>query len=312
MLLSEAFADFLEERFKKGVNEITLKGYWSQMQLLYDWLFERGAERVDQVKPALLLDYVSDMRHRNGLQRGGLLSPVTIRKRILFLRMFFGWVAERETGSNLAAGLEIPKAGRRLPKFITMEEIEQLLDVSRWKQDMHVTRDYAILCLMLDSGLRLSEVTALDLEDVLLDECIVHVRQGKWNQERWSVFLHETSLDLRAWLAIRHASDGELAFFVTERAARYGVGRRYTSDGLYREIKRRAGEVGLHERVSAHRLRHTLITHYLNRGGRMDHAQLLAGHEDPKTTMGYNWVALVPVQREHEKLSPLRGLRKAV
>lgn len=304
MLLSEAVSDFLDDTRAHGRGDATTAGYWSQLHLLMEWLYAHGVEHLDGVTGLLLNHYIGEMRRRENLQRGGKLSPVTIKKRVMFLRQFFGWCHVRGVSrENPAAALEIPKAGRRLPKTVPRDEITVLFDTSRWRDNGQRVRDCALLRLMFDSGLRLGELCALDVGDVDLSACIVHVRAGKWDQERFSVFTRLTANCLRAWLDVRPSGD---VFFVT------GAGERLTTDGMYKIVRRRAREAGVRVRVSPHRARHSFATYALEAGHKLQDVQLLMGHEDPKTTMGYNAVAVGRLQREHEQLSLLPGIENTL
>lgn len=305
MLLAESVPVFLAERERKGSGFGTISGYWSQLRLLMDWLSAHGVEHVGGVTGLLLETYIAEMKLREGLQHGGKLSPVTIRKRVMFLRQFFGWTAQQGmTQDNPALAVEIPKAGRRLAKIVPRNEIARLLDSARWHVNGLEIRDAALLRLMFDSGLRLAELCDLNVEDLDLAACIVHVRAGKWDQERFSVFTHDTAQLLAVWLETRVVPEGVDAFFTSIEGARL------TTDGMYKVVKRRAKESGVKVKISPHRARHSFVTYSLEAGAKLEVMQQLAGHNDPKTTAGYNWLTLGKAQREHEDFSPLRGLPK--
>jgi site-specific recombinase XerD len=303
LLLADAVSAYLDESFRKGLRAESVDGYWSQLHLLMEWLFGHGVEHVQGVTALLLESYVGEMRQRENLQRGGgrKLSPVTVKKRVLFLRQFFGWCAKRGYArENVAMDVEVPKAGRRLPKVVAKADIARLFDTSLWRDNGLIVRDVGLLRLMFDSGLRLAELCALDLDDVNLDACIVHVRSGKWDQERFSVFTHGTADALREYLRVRRVADDCAAFFTNEE------GGRLTPDGMYKIAKRRGTETGV--KISPHRARHSFVTYSLESGAPLATVQQLAGHGDPRTTANYNWVALGKAQQAHEGFSPLRGI----
>lgn len=263
----------------------TLQLYQKHLRLLKTFLAGRGVHQIGKLSPRLLLSYVAATRSRN-------LSPVTIRKRILFLRSFGRWLKQKRlVRRDPAQSLSVPKSGKRQPKALAPDEIRKLLNTSRWEPDGNVERDYALLLLFLDSGIRLGEMAALEANDIDFARCFVHIRHGKGDKERWSVFTEETRRALRKGFP-----------FVD------GRGRKLSALSIYRVVKRRAAQVGVN--ASPHRLRHTFLTEYLNAGGNPYWAKELAGHDDIRTTLSYASVAVGPMQREHWRFTPLRAIRR--
>lgn len=172
---------------------------------------------------------------------------------------------------------------------------------------MNLLRDYTLIVLLLDSGLRLSEVSNLKLADVDLGRGLIRVRSGKWDNDRGTVMLLETAQLLRDYVgerAVESKYDSlEMPVFVGEGNARL------SNREIYLLVKRRAKQAKLEREVSPHKLRHTWLTEYLNAGGRIHTAKELAGHGDVNTTIHYaRTVSLVPVQQEHHKYSAVRHL----
>lgn len=281
---------FLLDRQRRGCNPATLKTYSYQLSSLVASLTLQRVRSPSQIQPRHLDFYLAALRSRN-------LSPVTLRKRILFLRSLFHFAKRsRYCRRDPTRNLTIPKSGKRIPKALTPADARRLLDRQRWIQDEDLLRDFAMVLLMLDSGLRREEIRLLNCEDVQTARCIVHVKHGKGDKERFSVFTRPTADALRAYL----------------RGRRTGVlfengGRRLGPLAIYRIVKRRGKQAGIN--VSPHRLRHTFITEYLNNGGNVTDARDLAGHDDVKTTMAYKAVAVAPLVRKHIEFSPLRHLR---
>ncbi len=296
MQLKKAIARFLDDRRRRGCNAQTCETYAKQLKLLNEYLECRRVSCAENVTARQLEDYLADLRARPNRKWAGTLSPVTVRKRAITLRTFFHFLKRsRIIRVDPAARLHIPTSGKRKPKSLAPEQVCRLLDRARWKDDGKVDRDYALLLLMLDSGLRLAELTALDVPDLDLERGLVHVRHGKGDKERWSVFLAVTAM------ALRQIAPNQGALFVNDG------GQRLSALAIYRIVKRRARQAGV-PGVSPHRLRHTWLTEYLNAGGKLHVAQMLAGHESIQTTIQYASVALAPVAREHQRYSPLRGL----
>ncbi|MGB8645619.1 MAG: tyrosine-type recombinase/integrase [Anaerolineae bacterium] len=294
----------------RGCNTHTVEWYRKELALFANWLKENQVSTIDQVKLVHIQAYIAYLRKRPHLQLGptgkplrdGNLSPVTVRKRAKGLRTFFKWVyAEGLTLRDVSNGLTFPKSGQRLPKAPTLDQVAQLLS-----SKMH-PRDRAAICLMFDAGLRLSEVCGLDLDDVDLIQGTVFVRHGKGDKERYAIFETETAQILAAWLKARHADLGEKALFVN-----LNNGQRIDASDLYKAVKRVARRAGLGDAISPHRLRHGFVSAYLNAGGKITDAQLLAGHTDIKTTMGYLHIALNRVRESHAQFSPMNQIKHLI
>lgn len=306
MLVAQVVEFFLQDRERKGCAPGTVQTYRHQLRLFRRWCEAQGLEQIEKIRERHLEDYLAEMRVRPNLRWRGRVSPVTVQKRAIGLRTFFLFARQRRyVKQDPAAKLFISRRGVRKPKALTPAQVVQLLDVSRWERNASVERDYALIVFLLDSGLRLAEVAALNVTDVELDRGIVHVRHGKGDKERAAVILNETAELVRGYLGPRVPGvDPEAApVFVDES------GKRLSTRRIYRAVKRRAAQTLLYNAVSPHKLRHTWLTEYLNSGGKIHTAAMLAGHDNIATTLGYAASALVPVQREHRKFSAVRNLQ---
>lgn len=296
--VKEALTQFLESRRRRCVPRI-VEWYASHLGLFVDWLNERGISGLRTVGERDLENYVAWLRERERFTRKGKLSPVTIQKRVGALRTFFQWAHQtRLIESNPSVWLlaALPRAARRLPKTLKPEDIRALMVA---EMD---ARERAVLSLMLDSGLRLSEVAGLEIGDMDLERGMARVRHGKGDKERWVVFGSETRAVLRAWLSARPSLNGKSgnAVFVGQRG-------RLSAGGLYKVIKRVAERAGV--TLHPHMLRHTFATEYLEAGGSLVDAKELLGHTDIRTTMVYVSVSLERLRAKHEKLSLVNRLK---
>ncbi len=296
-LLSEVVAKFLEARTLKGCLPNTLSYYHYTFRLLVCGIHDIPIEHVTVDD---LTAYFAAMRAQTSGTVSGVMSPVTVKKRMLATRALFHFALERGyVARDVSLLLALPASGKRKPKALTTAQLLQLLDTSRWTVDEYAVRDYALLLLFVDSGIRLAELAALTMDDVNVETCEVHVRHGKGDKERSSVF---TALTARALTAYRPPFRKNDGLFVDVH------GDRVTRRQVYLAVKGRAEQTGLLQVVSPHRLRHTMAVGYLNNGGRIHILQMLLGHESIMTTMVYATVALAGVQRDHMLYSPLRAL----
>lgn len=294
MELTDAISLFLADRERRDCGAETLQTYRSQLGLLARWLSEHAASDVGDLCPRLLADYVDELRRR-------ALSRVTVRKRAKCLRTFLLFLERERLIQPLAGCVPIPRVGRRLPKALSVEQVQRLLGAEMG------ARERAAISLMYDAGPRLSEVCALDLGDVDLQNGTALIRRGKGDKDRLIVFGDETVAALNAWLCERKAwivpCKECRAVFVNQ------YGARLSDDALYRAVKSVAATVGLGAVVRPHVLRHTFATHALDNGAPLSDLQEQLGHEQIATTMIYASVSRAGMARRHKEYSPLKRIR---
>ena len=306
MCIAEVIERFLCDRHAKGRTVGTIKTYRDQLRLFQQWCDEQKIFEMNSLRERHIEMYLGEMRTRPNRKWKGDVSPVTVRKRAIGLRTLFYFAKERRLlKQNLAKRVLIPRGGRRRPKALTPEQVIQFLNTRRWKKDADLLRDYTLVILALDSGLRLAEVANLKIADVDFARGLIRVRSGKWDNDRGTVMLNETAQLVRAYVGARALCDEPLEMPVFAHAN----GKAYSKREIYLLVKRRAKQTRLEREVSPHRLRHTWLTEYLNNGGKIHTASDLAGHTDINTTRVYaRTVSLVPVQQDHHKFSAVRGL----
>jgi site-specific recombinase XerD len=289
--LATAFTDFLSSRVRTCTPG-AVGAYRKNLSGLIAFCAAQGAPGVEDVTTAVLERFIDDLRTRErGQGRGGRLSRVTIKKRATAVRTFFAWV--KETGlrdDDPSRKMHMPKVGKQLPKALTLDEERRLLDLQM------SSRERAILYLLLDSGLRLSEAAALTWRDLDLNAGTVHVQHGKGDKSRVAVFATETTQALRALHRERPLAQPDDRVFTGQQGA-------LTPSGLYRVIKRLAQRAGIP--LHPHSLRHTFARDYLNNGGSLADLSELLGHTDLATTAIYLSVARESLSRKHAQFSPV-------
>ena len=223
------------------------------------------------------------------------LSVVSRARKLATLKSLYQYLTVK-TGKlekNPLEGFDTPKARRSLPKYLTLEESQALL---RSVGGRNRERDRCILTVFLNCGLRISELTGLNLADMTGDR--LHIL-GKGGKER-VVFLNEGTRDaIDAWLAVRSRDSSSPAFFLSER------GDRIARSTVHRLVKVHLGEAGLsQEGFSSHKLRHTAATLMLHNGVDVRTLQELLGHEHLNTTEIYTHVESTDL-RQAADASPL-------
>lgn len=292
MNLWQAVQLFINDRKLRDCNAGTLQTYASQLRLFVDWLESVGVVDTSALTSDCITRYLDSLREREQLRRDGKLSPVTIHKRAKHIRTFLLWLVRRGSLSPDVLDFPVPKIRRRLPKSLKPDEIDLLLSASL------STRDRAIILLMLDTGLRLSEVAALVLDDLDFRRGMIHVRHGKGDKERYVLFGAVCAEHLQAWLAERRTE--HQALFVDK------WGKPLTAGGVYKIVRRAARSVGL--KIHPHQLRHTFATEFLDAGGQVTDLQKLLGHSDINTTMIYSNVSLGAIRQRFGSLSLVNRL----
>lgn len=276
--LIERFSDALW--MERGLSGNTLDSYRSDLRHVATWLCANGTNLGDASR-ADLQAYLA------ALVTGGL-KPRTSARRLSSMRQFYQWsVREAVRKNDPSALIEAPKLGRPLPSTLSESEVERLLDAPDL-ETAEGQRDRCMLELLYATGLRVSELVALEVDQIGLAQGVVRV-VGKGSKERL-VPMGEEAAD---W--IRRFSGGarpELlagrmcdAFFPTRRGA--GM----TRQAFWYRIRKYAAVAGIRAHISPHSLRHAFATHLLNHGADLRVVQLLLGHSSLSTTQIYTHVA---------------------
>jgi len=220
-------------------------------------------------------------RFAAALHREGL-SGRTIQRQLSALRCFFEFlIREQVLRHNPAHGVQAPKTARKLPAVLDVDQVQQLLEIDA--DDPLARRDRAIMELFYSSGLRLSELTGLDLEHLDLKDGTVTVT-GKGRKTRLVPVGRHARSALRRWLAVRasfSADPSQRALFLSRRGTRLAPG------SLQQRLKYWARRQGLTSPVHPHLLRHSFASHLLESSGDLRAVQELLGHADIATTQIY-------------------------
>ncbi len=289
--LIEAFLDSVWA--ERGLSENTLQAYRYDLQQLAAHQKKRNSE----LKAASREDLLHFLASR--VQQGR--SPRSLSRYLSGFRQFYQWLLrEGRIGQDPSALIESPRLGRGLPKALSEQQVDALLEAP----DVGIPvglRDRAMLELMYATGLRVSELVGLELSNLNLNQGIVRV-MGKGNKERL-VPLGEESI---SWL-LKYLDHGRQQLlggadcpkiFVTARKA--GM----TRQAFWHSIRKHARVAAIDQQVSPHMLRHSFATHLLNHGADLRVVQLLLGHSDLSTTQIYTHIARAGLKKLHRKHHP--------
>jgi integrase/recombinase XerC len=226
------------------------------------------------------------------------LGARSIARRLSALRSICRFlVREKELRANPATGVRSPKIGKRLPGTLDADRMARLLDIRG--NGPVVARDRAILELFYSSGLRLSELTQLDLAGLDLDDASVRVL-GKGSRERVVPVGRHALEALRTWLAERRAlaKPGETALFVSTR------GRRLSRRAVQARVEHWARRQGIETRVHPHLFRHSFATHLLESSHDLRGVQELLGHANIATTQVYTHLDFQHLAQIYDRTHP--------
>jgi len=280
-------------RYERHGSPETLRAYGSDLARFASFLRStRGARAplppAAEIDTSTLRGYLAYL-HNEGQRKS------SVARRLASLRTFFRFCCrEGVCRSNPAAGLTAPRQERRLPRVLTVEEVFRLVAAPPDSTPLE-RRDRAVLELLYAAGLRVSELTGLNREDVDLDGRMARVR-GKGRKERLVPFGEPAGralgLYLSAWSEMRRPRRGRrpadsgsgMPLFLNHR------GGRLTSRSVRRILERYLRRAAIEQHVSPHALRHSFATHLLDHGADLRAIQELLGHASLSTTQRYTHV----------------------
>jgi site-specific recombinase XerD len=275
-----------------GKSPHTITAYTRDVRLFSQWFFSTNGKTLspEAITPIDVREY------RSHLLAVKNYKPATVNRKLASLSAFCEWA--REAGlipANPAQGISQVDQVRPAPKWLDKNEQYALL---RAVQERGRRRDIALVTLMLNTGLRVSEVADLKVSDVKISprKGSVTVRGGKGEKYRTVPLNVDVRKSIQTYLEERQASDGGDALFVGQR------GGSLKPSGIYYLIGRYAYDARL-EDVTPHTLRHTFGKNLVDTGVSLDRAAQLLGHESVDTTRIYTTPSQQDLQREVEKIA---------
>jgi integrase/recombinase XerC len=229
-------------------------------------------------------------------------SRATVARKLATLRSFYKYLCRiGELEENPVAAIRTPKQERRLPKFLDPTEIQALLDAPKG-DDLLTLRDRAILETLYSTGMRVSELCRLDMDDVDFLGEVVRVR-GKGRRERLSPIGSYAIAAIKAYLDARKLHS-HVAAFDAKPVFLNRHGQRLNQRSVRRKLAKYLAEAGLDPNVSPHTLRHSFATHMLNRGADLRAVQELLGHRSLSTTQIYTHVTMRRMKDVYDRTHP--------
>jgi integrase/recombinase XerC len=288
----QSFLDYLRQ--VRQYSDNTLDGYRRDLLRFSAFLQEQDIDDACAVHTAHVRQYAGSL-HREGRQGR------SIQRALSAIRSLFNFLARQGlVEQNPANSVQAPRQERRLPKTMDADQVEQYLK-PRPESDTDV-RDQAMAELFYSSGLRLSELASLDLEDMDRHQGLVTVT-GKGRKTRTVPVGSVALAAVDAWLAVRPDIAGERALFTSNR------GKRISTRNIQARLKQRARLAGMHRDVHPHMLRHSFATHMLESSGDLRAVQELLGHANISTTQVYTHLDFQHLAKVYDQAHP-RARRK--
>lgn len=297
--MKTAIARFLRYlEVERNASPMTIKSYREDLFLLDEYLGEMYGGHAPEPEYITTLDLRGYLAH---LHETGY-SKSTIARRLASLRSFFrhgqreGW-----TEGNPAKALRNPRPQRKLPHFLSTEDIGKLLDAPPRGTNMGL-RDRAMLETMYSAGLRVSELVGINLGDIDRSYDVLMVR-GKGKRERLAPLGSFALSAIDRWLQVREVAANEPTGLESPLFLNR-FGNRITTRSVGRMLEKYLQQTGLDRRTSPHTLRHSFATHLLDRGADIRSVQELLGHQSVVTTQIYTHISTSTLRTVYEQAHP--------
>lgn len=283
---------------EKGASSNTIAAYRNDIQQFSGFTTgQRNGKGWSAVDRAAILEFMMDLQRKK-------YAEATVARKVAAVKSFFGFLtAEGQIPTDPTESLSSPRVGKSLPKAITPQQVDDLLEQPLRRNTPEAKRDKAMLELLYATGMRVTELVSLDVDSVVLRGDAAYVRcVGKGSKER-SIPIHEHAaeavqayLDEARPLLVRVRN--EKALFVNRR------GERLTRQGFWLILKSYAQAANIAEHVTPHTLRHSFATHMLKGGAPLRNVQELLGHANISTTQVYTQLNTDHVRDVYERAHP--------
>ena len=273
------------------LSEHTRKAYQRDLDALTKFCVIQAIHHWHELDDRQIRNFVV-WRHRQGL------SGRSLQRNLSAIRSFFNYLIQQGLlAHNPVRGIRAPKPPKKLPKLLDVDQTAHLLEING--KEPLALRDRAILELMYSSGLRLAELTSLNMRDLDLTDQLVTVT-GKGSKMRRIPVGRYACQAINEWLGVRpqFAAEGEPAVFVSR------LGRRISHRSVQQRLSHWAIKQDLANHVNPHMLRHSFASHLLESSGDLRAVQELLGHADISTTQVYTHLNFQHLAQVYDKAHP--------
>jgi integrase/recombinase XerC len=292
-IMGTAVSDFLRHLRERNASPHTIKAYSGDLSLFAAYAGSRGWKQIDHIA---VRGFLAQLYERG-------LSKTSVARALAAVRSLYRWLArEGVVEQNPAKLVATPKLAKKLPRVPTIEEMNSVIDGTMPEQSAFPERDRLMLELLYGCGIRNSELTGINLQDIRLSAEAILIR-GKGKKERYVPFGDSVKSALAAYLPERQ----KLLEETRKRGNALLLNRRggqLTTRSVGRIIKAIAVAKGLSPDVHPHTLRHAFGTHMLEEGADLRAIQELLGHERLATTQRYTQLSMKHVLQVYDQTHP--------
>tara|TARA_B100001093_G_C26837705_1_gene1019124 strand:- start:1846 stop:2754 length:909 start_codon:yes stop_codon:yes gene_type:complete len=283
-----SFSSYL--KYEKRYSSDTLKNYHIDLDKFSNYLNSINTYSLSDISTEIIQGYI------NSLNRSGFLAT-TLARKASSIRSFFSFLYKKKLiTNNPSKNIIVPKRLQKLPLILSVEQITELCDIP--ETSFASIRDKAMIELMYGSGLRLSEITSLNISSISNKDKLISVI-GKGNKQRYLPIGSQALMALDKWLIKRNASDiSDEALFLNK------YGKRLSNRSVQTRLNYWASYKGLNCKISPHTLRHSCATHLLESSGDLRAVQEFLGHEDISTTQIYTNVDFEHLKKIYSRAHP--------
>jgi integrase/recombinase XerC len=292
--VEKGIANFLRALIERNASIHTIKAYRTDLAVFVEFVGPKAHWRdIDHVRVRSFLSHL--------YERG--LSKTSVARALAALRSLYKWLGkEGVVDQNPAKLVATPRLPKKLPRVPTIEEMNQVLDGQMGEVAAFPERDQVIFELLYGCGIRNSELTGINLENIYWANDAILVR-GKGKKERYVPFGESAAIALRQYLPVRQNRLADL------KKSNQGLlislrGSRLTTRSVGRIVKRIAVAKGLSPDVHPHTLRHAFGTHMLEEGADLRSIQEMLGHERLSTTQRYTQLSMKKVIEVYDQTHP--------
>lgn len=291
MSIDNAISDFINYCiFEKGLTDRTKASYNNDLEVYKSFLEKRAITNINDITSDDIKDF---LKERNSSETATIAHNLTV------IKNFHSYLYRQKlVKRDVSEFIERPKLRKSLPKTLSLEDIDKLLDIPL--NTIFDYRNKAMLELMYGTGLRVSEIVNLTVTDIDLTNCLIRI-MGKGNKERevplgeYSIYYINLYLNKRKEMLKGSPCD---KLFLNNH------GKGMTRQGFFKNLKAILKEKGLNSEISPHTLRHSFATHLINRGADLRSIQEMLGHADISTTKIYTRVSDDKVKDDYNKYHP--------
>ena len=279
---------------EKGLSKNTIEAYSHGLNRFLNYLRGKGMEEVREISKLDIREFLLFLKKKG-------LSSKTLARNLVSIRVFMRFLTEESIlSANPAEEIESPKTAKTLPEILSLEEVETLLEQpdTQIPQGM---RDRAMLEMLYATGMRVSELTQLQVNHVHLEAGYVLI-YGKGSKERIVPIGNEAMKWAQRYMGEtreRLLKKKESPFLFVNRSGK-PMSRQY----FWKSIKAYGRRAGIRKRIAPHLLRHSFASHLLERGADLRSVQLMLGHVDISTTQIYTHVTGERLKKIHQRYHP--------